>query len=154
MGQSEFDPGYNNRKPWNAGKLVGAMRAFKPKQVWAIRFHLDREKNLRDLALFDLAIDSKLRGCDLVKLMIRDLVAGGQVKSRAKIVRQKTGKPVQFEVMERARSDLKVWLERRSCTLADFIFPSRVDHSEHLSTRQYARLVDEWVEAVGLRKEE
>jgi integrase len=154
MGQSEFDPGYNSRKPWNAGKLVGAKRAFKPKQVWAIRFHLDREKNLRDLALFDLAIDSKLRGCDLVKLKIGDLVAGGQVKSRAMIVQQKTGKPVQFEIMEPARSSLKVWLERRGGTLADYIFPSRIDHSEHLSTRQYARLVDEWVEAVGLRKEE
>jgi site-specific recombinase XerC len=131
MGQSEFDPGYNSRKPWNAGKLVGPKRAFKPKQVWAIRFHLDREKNLRDLALFDLSIDSKLRGCDLVKLKIGDLVAGGQIKSRAMIVQQKTGKPVQFEIMEPVRSSLKIWLERRGGTL-----------------------VDEWVEAVGLGKEE
>jgi site-specific recombinase XerC len=86
-----LNPGYDNRRPWNAGRLVGAKRPFKVKQIWAIRFHLDHEKRLRDRALLDLAIDSKLRGCDLVKLKIGDVVSGGSVKPRAIIVQQKTG---------------------------------------------------------------
>jgi site-specific recombinase XerC len=124
------------------------------KQIWAIRFHLDHEQRLRDRALLDLAIDSKLRGCDLVKLKIGDVVSGGSVKPRAIIVQQKTGKPVQFEIVEPARSSLLAWLERRGGTLDDFVFPSRCDPSGHLSTRQYARLVDEWVTAIGLRPQD
>ncbi len=108
----------------------------------------------RDRALFDLAIDSKLRGCDVVKVRIGDLVLGGQVRTRAIVVQSKTGKPVQFELMQDARTSLLAWLERRGGTLADYVFPSRVDHAYHLSTRQYARLVDEWVVGVGLRREE
>ncbi len=103
MGRARFDPGYDNRRPWNAGRLVGAKRPFKVKQIWAIRFHLDHEQRLRDRALLDLAIDSKLRGCDLVKLKIGDIVSGGSVKPRALIVQQKTGKPIQFEIVEPAR---------------------------------------------------
>lgn len=154
MGRTRFDPGYDNRRPWNAGRLVGAKRPFKVKQIWAIRFHLDHEKRLRDRALLDLAIDSKLRGCDLVKLKIGDVVSGGAVKPRAIIIQQKTGKPVQFEIVEPARSSLFAWLERRGGTLDDFVFPSRCDPSGHLSTRQYARLVDEWVMAIGLRPQD
>ncbi len=86
-----MNPGYDNRRPCNAGRLVGAKRPFKVKQIWAIRFCLDHEKRLRDRALLDLAIDSKLRGCDLVKLKIGDVVSGGSVKPRAIIVQQKTG---------------------------------------------------------------
>lgn len=154
MGRARFDPGYDNRRPWNAGRLVGAKRPFKVKQIWAIRFYLDHEQRLRDRALLDLAIDSKLRGCDLVKLKIGDVVSGGSVKPRAIIVQQKTGKPVQFEIVEPARSSLLAWLERRGGTLDDFVFPSRCDPSGHLSTRQYARLVDEWVTAIGLRPQD
>jgi integrase len=104
--------------------------------------------------LLDLAIDSKLRGCDLVKLKIGDVVSGGAVKPRVIIVQQKTGKPVQFEIVEPARSSLFAWLERRGGTLDSFVFPSRCDPSGHLSTRQYARLVDEWVMAIGLRPQD
>ena len=109
---------------------------------------------MRDRALFDLGIDSKLRGCDVVKVRIGDLVLGGQVRTRAIVVQSKTGKPVQFELMQDARASLLAWLERRGGTLADYVFPSRVDHADHLSTRHYARLVDEWVVGVGLRREE
>jgi hypothetical protein len=77
MGHSEFDPASRERRPWNAGRMVGAKRALKPQQVWAIRFWLDRERRLRDRALFDLAIDSKLRGCDVVKTRIGELVSVG-----------------------------------------------------------------------------
>ncbi len=151
MGKSEFDPA-GNRPAWNAGRKVGAKRALKPRQVWAIRFFLDQHRRMRDRALFDLAIDSKLRGCDVVKVRIGDLVLDGQVRNRAIVVQSKTGKPVQFELMQDARASLLAWLERRGGTLADYVFPSRVDHADHLSTRQYARLVDEWVVGVGLRK--
>ena len=100
MGRSQYDPGCDNRTPWNAGRLVDAKRAFKVKQLWAIRFHLDHERRLRERALLDLAIDSKLRGCDLAKLKIGDIVSGGKVKPRAIVVQQKTGKPVQFEITD------------------------------------------------------
>ena len=154
MGHSEFDPGFKKRRPWNAGRMIGSKRALKPQQVWAIRFWLDREQRIRDRALFDLAIDSKLRGCDIVKIKIGDLVSGGQIRSRSIVIQQKTGRPVQFELLEPARSSILGWLERRGGTLEDFAFTSRVDHSDHISTRQYARLVDEWVIGIGLRAED
>lgn len=154
MGRSEYDPGASGRRPWNAGRLIGAKRALKPQQVWAIRFLLDREKRLRDRALFDFAIDSKLRGCDIVKIKIGELVSGGHVRSRAIVIQQKTGRPVQFELLEPARSTILAWLERRGGTIDDFAFPSRIDHAAHISTRQYARLVDEWVVGIGLHAED
>jgi integrase len=154
MGQAKYDPGYDDRRPWNAGRFVGAKRPLTPKQVWKVRFHLERDRRLRDLALFNLAIDSKLRGCDVTALRIGDVVSSGTVKPRAMVVQKKTGRPVQFELTEPARTSLTQWLEHRGGTLADFVFPSRVDPAGHLSTRQYARLVDEWVTAIGLRSED
>lgn len=154
MGMSEFDPAAREQRPWNAGRKIGAKRALKPRQVWAIRFFLDQHRRMRDRALFDLAIDSKLRGCDVVKMKIGDLVMGGQVRARAIVVQAKTGKPVQFELMADARASLLAWLERRGGALGDYVFPSRIDPARPISTRQYARLVDEWVDGVGLRREE
>jgi site-specific recombinase XerC len=154
MGHSQYDPAMQGRRAWNAGRKVGAKRALKPRQIWAIRFFLDREGRLRDRALLDLAIDSKLRGCDLVRIKTGTLVVGPEIRTRAMVVQQKTGRPVQFELMADARASLLAWLERRGGTVNDFAFPSRVDHAGHLSTRQYARLGDEWVSAVGLRREE
>ncbi|KPF84372.1 integrase [alpha proteobacterium AAP38] len=154
MGRSAFDPGAKGNKPWNAGRRIGAKRALKPQQVWAIRFWLDHQQRLRDRALFDLAIDSKLRGCDLVRMKIGDIVRGGEIRSRALVVQKKTGRPVQFELMETARKSLQAWLERRGGSLTDYVFPSRVDHAKPISTRQYARLVEEWVIGTGLRRED
>ncbi|RWB93382.1 tyrosine-type recombinase/integrase [Mesorhizobium sp.] len=154
MGHSQYDLGGQGRLAWNAGKRVGVKRPLKVRQIWEIRFFLDREGRSRDRALFDLAIDSKLRGCDLVKLKIGTLVSGAEIRTRAMVVQQKTGRPVQFELMADARTSLLAWLERRGGTVDDFAFPSRVDHAGHLSTRQYARLVDEWVSAIGLRRED
>jgi site-specific recombinase XerC len=154
MGHSEYDPASRERPAWNAGRKLGAKRPLKPQQVWAIRFWLDGQRRLRDRALFDLAIDSKLRGCDLVKLRIGDLVSGGRIRTRATAVQQKTSQPVQFELLEPARTSILAWLERREGTSDDYAFPSRTDHSEHLSTRQYARLVDEWVTEIGLHRED
>lgn len=154
MGLSNFDPGAFVKRPWNAGRLLGSKRALKPQQVWAIRFLLDREGHLRDRALFDLAIDSKLRGCDIVKVRIGDVTSGGRVKTRAIVIQKKTGRPVQFELLGPAQASMLAWLERRGGSLDDFVFPSRADHTNHMSTRQYARLVDEWVTGIGLRREE
>ncbi|RUU32415.1 tyrosine-type recombinase/integrase [Mesorhizobium sp. M6A.T.Ce.TU.016.01.1.1] len=154
MGHSEYDDASRQRAAWNAGKQVGTKRPLTQKQIWAVRFFLDREGRIRDRALFDLAIDSKLRGCDLVKIKIRDVVAGPEIRKRAIVVQQKTGRPVQFEITSDVRASLLAWLERRGGTVEDYAFPSRVDHAHHMSTRQYARLVDEWVRAIGLRPEE
>lgn len=154
MGYSQYDPAMQSRPAWNAGKTVGTKRPLTQKQIWGVRFFLDHEGRLRDRALFDLAIDSKLRGCDLVKMKIGDLVAGAEIRSRAMVIQQKTGRPVQFELTADVRASLLTWLERRGGTVDDYAFPSRVAHTGHLSTRQYARLVDEWVTAIGLRRAE
>jgi hypothetical protein len=108
---------------------VGAKRVLKPRQIWAIRFFLNREGRLRDRALFDLAIDKKSRGCDLVKIRIGSLVVGPEIRTRAMVVQQKTGRSVQFESMADARASLLAWLERRGGTIDDFAFPSRIDRA-------------------------
>lgn len=139
---------------WSAGRKFGAKCALKPQQIWAIRFTLDRETRLRDRALFDRAIDSKLCGCDLVRIRIGNLASGGRMRNRAIVIQQKTKRPVQFELLKPARGSLLAWLERRGGSLEDFAFPSRVDRSDHISTRQYAPPVDEWATGIGLRKED
>lgn len=152
MGYSHYDLASQGRPAWNAGKTVGTKRPLTQKQIWAIRFYLDREGRVRDRALFDLAIDSKLRGCDLVK--IGDLVSSADIRTRAIVVQQKTGRPVQFELSGDVRASLLAWLERRGGSVDDHAFPSRVNRAQPMSTRQYARLVDEWVTAIGLRRAE
>jgi integrase len=137
---------------WNKGRLIGPKPTLKPKQVWAIRLYLQREQRIRDLAMFDLAIDSKVRGCDLVRLQIGQLVVNATVCHRATITQQKTGQPVQFELTEGTRDSLLAWLNHRGGVLDDYVFPSRARTGEHLSTRQYARMVCDWVEAAGLAR--
>ena len=137
---------------WNAGRSVGAKCALKPKHIWEIRFLLNERRRLSDRALLDLAINSKLRSCDLVRMKIGDIFSGGQIRTRAIVMQQKTSRPVQFEMLPDARASLLAWLERRGGTLDDYVFPSRVDRNGHLSTRQYARLVDEWVSGIGLMR--
>lgn len=154
MGLSHYDLAMQNRPAWNAGKMVGTKRPLTQKQIWAVRFFLDREGRLRDRALFDLALDSKLRGCDLVKIKIGDVVSGADIRTWSIVIQQKTGRPVQFELTADVRASSLAWLERRGGSVDDYAFPSRVDRSGHLSTRQYTRLVDEWVTAIGLRRAE
>ena len=149
MEVSDLDPDVRGQRPWNAGNMIGANHPLKLRDVWAIRFFLDERRRLRNRATFDLAINSKLLGCDIVKMKIRTIVAGGALRTRATVIQQKTHRPVQFELMTDARETLLTWLARRGAALADFIFPSRVTFIRHPSTRQYARLVDEWVGAVG-----
>jgi integrase len=106
MGLSEFDPAARKRVSWNTGRRVGAKRTLKPRQIWAIRFFLDQHGRIRDQALFDLALDSKLRGCDLVKIRISNIVYDRKIRARATVVQQKTGRPVQFEMMDDVRASL------------------------------------------------
>jgi len=99
-----------SKVPWNKGRLIGQKRPLKPKEVWAIRVRLQLEQRRRDLALFNLAIDSKLRGCDLVRLRLSDVCVGGQVRDRTTVIQQKTGRPVQFEITEQTRAAIRDWL--------------------------------------------
>jgi len=136
--------------PWNKGKLVGQKAPLKLKEIWAIRVRLQVFCRTRELALFDLGIDSKLRACDLLKLKVRDVCHGERVAARAIVVQQKTSRPVQFEITESTRTALTDWIRLSGLASDDFLFPSRVHASPHLSTRQYARIVDSWVEEIGL----
>lgn len=136
--------------PWNKGKVTGQKPPLKPREVWAIRVRLQISARVRDLALYNLAIDSKLRGCDLVRLRVEDVMQGTQVRNQALICQQKTGSPVQFEITDQTRAAISAWMEKAKLGAADWLFPSRVDRRSPMTTRQYARLVDEWIEAIGL----
>jgi integrase len=131
-------------------KPTGAKLALKPVHVWGIRVRLQVACRARDLAMFDLALDSKLRGCDLVGLRVSDLLSANGVKRRVMILQRKTGRPVQFEVTEQTRRSIAAWVECKGLGSDDWLFPSRMKWGWHLSTRQYARLVDKWVCLVGL----
>ncbi len=138
------------RAPWNKGRLVGQKRPLLPKQVRAIRAQLELAGNLRDLAMFNLAIDSKLRGCDLVRLTFADLVSGDRVRDRVTFTQSKTNRPVQFEVSENTRESIWNWVSAPEMLGCVCLFPSRLHDRPHVSTRQYARLVRDWVSAIGL----
>lgn len=140
----------SSREPWNKGKLVGQKAPLKLKDIWAIRVRLQISSCTRDLALFNLAIDSKLRASDLVKLRVRDVSHGERVGARAIVMQQKTQRPVQFEITEQTRDAVASWIAHAQLRPEDFLFPSRVHTSPHLSTRQYARIVDSWIGEIGL----
>src|SRR5439155_23359598 len=129
------------RAPWNKGRLIGQRRPLKPKDVWAIRVRLQLQGRKRDLALFNLAIDSKLRGCDLVRLQVDDVWAGGRVRDRGTVIQKKTRRPVQFEITEHTRASIYDWLSKVELRNRRYLFPSRFRAQPHLSTRQYARIV-------------
>jgi len=147
FGITKFKPSPKRRR---SRKVVGQKPPLKLKEVWAIRMRLQMGGHLRDLALFNLAIDSKLRGCDLVGLGVQDVWHSGQVTSRAIIMQQKTGRPVQFEITEQTRVALAAWIYDQKLKPDDFLFPSRVKSAPHLSRRQYARLLKSWLEDIGL----
>jgi len=136
--------------PWNKGKLIGQKLPLKLKEIWAIRIRLQMANETRDLALFNLAIDSKLRSCDLVKLQIRDISHGHMISKRAMVMQQKTHQTVQFEITEQTREAITNWIEKAGLKSDDYLFKSRFSQSPHISTRQYARIVDNWVAMIGL----
>jgi integrase len=138
------------REPWNKGKLVAQKAPFKLKEIWAIRIRLQLAQRKRELALFNLAIDSKLRACDLVKLRVRDVCHSDRVSARAIVMQQKTQRSVQFEITDQTRAALAEWIKLSGLRSDDFVFPSRAPRSMHLSTRQYSRIVRSWVTEIGL----
>ncbi|GHF74989.1 tyrosine-type recombinase/integrase [Seohaeicola zhoushanensis] len=138
------------RPAWNKGRIVGQKRPLMPKHVWAIRVRLEIAGRIRDLALFNLAIDSKLRGCDLVRLKVADIYAAGHVKERTSITQTKTRQPVRFEITEGTRKSLVAWLNDPLMLGSEHLWPGRFHERRHISTRQYARLVRDWVTSIGL----
>ena len=147
--QVHIEPDSALTQPWNKGKLTGAKPPLSPKRVWAVRTRLQLLKRHRDLALFNLAIDSKLRGCDLVGLRIADVAPHGYAVDRASVRQRKTGRPVRFEITEQTRQAIDDHLSQRRETPSSFLFPGR-GSAEHLSTRQYARLLAGWLAMIGL----
>jgi len=140
----------NPCEPWNKGKLMGQKLPLTMQEIWSIRLRLQNIGNLRDLALFNLAIDSKLRACDLLSLCVSDVASGKDVQSRAIIRQKKTKRPVRFEITARTRNSLQDWIEAAELCESAFLFPSRLRDSRHLSLRQYARVAESWVSSIGL----
>jgi integrase len=141
---------FQSKKTWNKRKLMGQKAPLRLRDIWEIRVRLQLTGKTRDEALFDLAIDSKLRACDLTKLRVNDISHGQRVAPRVTVMQQKTKRPVQFEIMEQTRKALESWIRIAHLQGEDFLFPSRIRNSEHLSTRQYARIVKAWVASIGL----
>jgi integrase len=139
-----------NREPWNKGKIVGQNSPFKLKDIWALRVRLQMENRVRELALFNLGIDSKLRGCDLVALKVRDVCHGDQLATRAIVMQHKTQRPVQIEITQATRDALQAWIKQAGLKPEDFLFPSRLHESPHLGTRQYTRILGHWVDELGI----
>ncbi len=139
-----------SKTPWNKGKIVGQKAPLKLKDIWAIRVRLQLNHRTRELALFDLGLDSKLRACDLVNLRVKDICHGDRVSTRAIVMQKKTALPVQFEITAPTRDAVEAWIKASSLKPDDYLFPSRIHESPHLGTRQYARIVDGWVKEIGL----
>ena len=135
--------------PWNKGKLTGQKPPLKREEIWAIRIRLQIRQKVRDLAMFNLAIDSKLRACDLVKIRVMDIAQGEHVVSRATVMQQKTGQPVRFELTQQTRASIRGWISKANLSQNDYLFSSRMRDSSHLSTRQYARIVKSWIALIG-----
>ena len=139
--------------PWNKGRLIGQKLPLKLQEIWSIRIRLQLAQRIRDLALFNLAIDSKLRGCDLVGLKVNDVCHGSGVLKRAMIVQRKTHRPVQFELTAQTRQAITDLINLQKLKYGDYLFKSRIRRSSHISTRQYARIVKSWVSNIGLEPE-
>jgi integrase len=140
----------HERMPWNKGKLTGAKPPFRPKHVWSIRTKLQLEGRLRDLAMFNLAIDSKLRGCDVVALRVEDIAPNGYTNDRAIVRQKKTGQSVKLELTEQTRQTVDDYLMAAGKKPGKFLFAGRRSSRRSITTRQYARLVSEWVASIGL----
>ncbi len=136
-------------EPWIKGKLIGQKASLKLKDIWAIRIRLQLGNKVRDLALFSLALDSKLCDCDLVKLRVSDVSHSGQIASRVMVMKQKTSRPGQFEVAQSTREAVRAWIHLAGLTSSN-LFTSRVSESPHLSTGQCVRIVHRWLEDAGV----
>jgi integrase len=144
------NPTPHRRVPWNKGKLTGAKPPLRPKHVWSIRTKLQIEGRSRDLAMFNLAIDSKLRGCDVVAIRVEDVAASGYTADRATVRQKKTGRPVRFELSEQTRQAIDDYLQAANKRPGEFLFTGRRGPETSMTTRHYARLVSDWIGSVGL----
>jgi integrase len=147
---SNVKPVVCKHMPWNKGKMVGAKPPLRPKHVWSIRTKLQVEGRVRDLALFNLALDSKLRGCDVVALKVEDIAPSGYSVDRATVRQKKTGRPVKFELSESTRQAVDEHLRVSGKRPGDYVFTGRRGPDRNLSTRQYARLLSTWIAGIGL----
>jgi integrase len=138
------------RIPWNKGKLIGAKPPLRTKHVWSIRTKLQVDGRTRDLAMFNLAIDSKLRGCDVLSLKVADVAPHGITVDRATVRQKKTGHPVRFELTEQTREAVDDYIKTAGKKPGEYLFASRRNHDRCLTTRQYARLVTGWIASIGL----
>ncbi len=138
------------RYPWNKGKLIGPKPPLQPRHVWAIRTRLQLSGRKRDLALFKLAIDSKLRGCDVVSLKVEDVAPHGYAIDRATVRQSKTGRPVKFEITDQTRQAIDDHLRTSGKKPSEFLFTGRRLRDRCITTRQYARLLSEWIASIGL----
>jgi integrase len=143
-------PTIRKRTPWNKGKLTGAKPPLRPEHVWSIRTKLQIGGRVRDLAMFNLAIDSKLRGCDVVAIKVDDVAAGGYTADRATVRQKKTGRPVRFELTEQTRQAVDEYLRATNKKPGESLFAGRRGPQKSITTRQYARLVSDWIGSVGL----
>jgi integrase len=143
-------PSAPKRTPWNKGKLTGAKPPLRPKHVWSIRTKLQIEGRTRDLAMFNLAIDNKLRGCDVVALKVEDVAPNGYSVGRATVRQKKTGQPVRFELTEQTRQAVDDYLRASGKKPGEFMFNGRRAPGRCMTTRQYAHLVSEWIANIGL----
>jgi integrase len=148
--QDNANPTIRKRVPWNKGKLAGAKPPLRPKHVWSIPTKLQIEGRARDLAMFNLAIDSKLRGCDVVAIKVEDVAASGYTADRATVRQKKTGRPVRFELSEQTRQAVDDYLKTANKKAGEFLFAGRRGAERSMTTRQYARLVSQWIGGVGL----
>ena len=144
------DPSALQHTPWNKGKLTGAKPPLRPKHVWSIRTKLQVEGLTRDLAMFNVAIDSKLRGCDIVALKVEDIAPSGYALDRATVRQKKTGRPVRFELTEHTRQAVNHYLMSAAKKPGEFLFTGRRGRHRGITTRHYARLVSEWIGSIGL----
>ncbi len=150
LDQAHATPTPYRRSPWNKGKLTGAKPPLRPKHVWSIRTKLQIEGRARNLAMFNLAIDSKLRGCDVVAIRVEDVAAGGYTADRATVRQKKTGRPVRFELSDQTRQAIDDYLKATGKRPGEFLFTGHRGTNRSMTTRQYARLVSEWIGSVGL----
>jgi integrase len=148
--QVKATPASQGRMPWNKGKLTGAKPPLRPKDVWSIRTKLQIEGRARDLVMFNLAIDSKLRGCDVVAIRVEDVAAGGYAGDRATVRQKKTGRPVRFELSELTRQAIDDYLKAANKRPGEFMFTGRRGREASMTTRQYTRLVSKWIDSIGL----
>jgi integrase len=136
--------------PWNKGKLIGAKPPLRPSHVWSIRTKMQMAGRTRDLAMFNLAIDSKLRGCDVVAVRVDDVAPHGYAVDRATVRQKKTGRPVRFELTEQTRQAINAYIAEAGKKPGDYLFTGRRGPGKCLTTRQYARLVSEWLVSIDL----